>query len=99
MNLVPRLRHDCVISNDVADGARKRRWYSHEGFHSKKRQCVRVGKLLQGRNLGCDKQCSNSRCDFHMVQGITQKFSSKELSTRREKDGYLEVNSMEQHSQ
>ena len=36
---MPRLRHDCVISNDVANGARKGRWYSHEGFHSKKWRC------------------------------------------------------------
>ena len=49
--------------------------------------CVTVNEPLIGRNLGCDKQFSNSRCDFHNVLGIKQKFSSKELSlsTRRVK--------------
>ena len=31
----PRLRHDCVISNDVGSVARKGPWYSDEGFHSR----------------------------------------------------------------
>ena len=38
--LSPRLRHDCVISNDVGSWARKGVWYSHEEFHSKKWRCA-----------------------------------------------------------
>ena len=35
VSLTPRLRHDCVISNDVGSVARKGLWYDHERFHSR----------------------------------------------------------------
>ena len=35
--------------------------------------------------LGCDKPLPNSRCYIHNVQGVKQKLSWKELSTRRVK--------------
>ena len=35
VSLTPRLRHDCVISNDVGSVARKGSRYDHERFHSR----------------------------------------------------------------
>ena len=32
--LTPRLRHDCVLSNDAGSVKCKGLWYRHEGFHS-----------------------------------------------------------------
>ena len=44
---------------------------------------IRVRKSLEGEDLGREKQLSNSRSNLHNVKRDEQRFSSKELSTRR----------------
>ena len=61
VSLTPRLRHDCVISNDVGSVARKGLWYDHE----------RMATFWKAKN-GCDNQFFNRRCDPCNAKGKTK---------------------------